>query len=360
MHKLTVATLILIIAANDLYAQGGMCKSWPRVPQVITAENVQQICHLGANPGRIIEARWHQTEPILVLLNLADSYATDPSNLHFYVWDVKNDIGKFGISDRSFAQLELTSELIIMGTDTGSLMFWDLMQEKFLYELPVRDGEVSELLLHPSDEWPLVIIDQAWAFRLDLESRSVDEIHLQDRKDVVLGTLAFSSDGRKLAAAGNETIGIWDTDSWEVWSQGPLSADWVAELHFVDDDSQLIVLADTTVSRWSLANKKIKKIRKLASHPDKHQCRILGGDISPDGSLLMTTDDCDQLRAWDLRRDAEIFIPQLHYHSEHSVGVPTEFSPDGRYLVDRAEPYGFTWLIVPEYDYSLVPQHKGE
>ena len=359
MYKLTVVALILIVAANNLYAQERMCKRWPRVLQVISAENVQQICSLGANPGRIIEARWHKIEPILVLWSFAAEVGAT-SNSHFYVWDVENNIGRFGISDRSFAQLELTPELLIMGADSGSLMFWDLMQETFLYELPVHDGEVSELLLHPSDEWLLVIIDQARAFSLSLESRAVAEIHLQGSQDFVLGTLAFSSDGRMLAVAGNETIGIWDTDSWEVWSQGPLSAEWVADLHFVDGDSQLIVLADRSVDRWSLPNKEMNKIGKLLSHPEKYQCRILGGDISPDGSLLMTTDECGQLRAWDLRMDQEIFIPQLQYFGEDHVGVPTRFSPDGRYLVDRSEPYAFTWLIVPAYDGSSFPQHKGE
>ena len=43
----------------------------------------------------------------------------------------------------------------------------------------VSDGEVSELLLHPSNEWLLIAIDNAELFRFDLESQSVTEIQLR-------------------------------------------------------------------------------------------------------------------------------------------------------------------------------------
>ena len=73
MKRVVVITLLLTVVLNTVNAQNGKwCQRWPPSPQEITAENVQQICALGVNPGRIIEARWHKTEPILVLLELAD------------------------------------------------------------------------------------------------------------------------------------------------------------------------------------------------------------------------------------------------------------------------------------------------
>ena len=149
----------MIIAGNRSHSHDPWCVSWPPTPQTITVENVQEICALGTNPGRIIEARWHKTEPMLVLLELASVDAPDPSLRGFYVWDVKNNVGRFGMVDRAFTQMELTPQLIAVGTDTGSVMFWDLLRETLLYELKVDGGEVSELLLHPSEDWLAVVIN---------------------------------------------------------------------------------------------------------------------------------------------------------------------------------------------------------
>ncbi len=342
-----MVVFLLTIAANKLYSQDYGCKRWPPVPQVITVENVQQLCNLGADPGRIIEARWHKNESILVLWNL-DVDVTLQTPSHFSVWDVENFVSDFGVVDGSLSQLELASERIIMGTDEGSLKFWDIVQKKFLFELPIHDGAVSELLLHPSEKWLAVVINQSKLFRYGLKTRSVDEVHLQGNEDATVEALAFSSDGRLLAVAGTEAIGIWDTTDWVVRGKATLGSDVPVSLHFTDDDTRLIMLADVSVSRWSLTDDGLDLVRTLEPHRPKRQCMLLGGDINPDKTLLMTTDDCGQLRAWDLELDQEINVPQFWYIGEDHVGVPTRFSLDGRYLVDRVEPYGFMLLIVPE------------
>ena len=347
MRKLTMLALILIIAANTLSAQDRQCKRWPDRLQVIAADNVQQICSQGVNPGRIIEARWHKSEPILVLLYRASVDADQPSMPGFHVWDVENNVGRFGTGDWAFTQLELTPELIAIGTDRGTVMFWDLTQETYLYEVPVNEGEVTELLLHPSEELLVVAIDDAKLFRFDLESLTTAEIPFQNGNELPLHALAFSSDGRLFAAAGNGYVGIWDTDDWVAWEPIASFSASAVTLHFAKDDSQLILLADMSVSRWSLVDDGLELVRMLEPHLGATQCAFLGGGISPDTTLLMTTDECGQLRAWDLRSDHEIHVPQLWYIGEDHVGVPTSFSADGRYLVDRSEPYGFTWLIVP-------------
>ena len=114
----------------------------------------------------------------------------------------------------------------------------------------------------------------------------------------------------------------------------------------------MVLLADMSVSRWALVDDGLELIRHLEPQSGATQCNFLGGDISVDTTLLMTTDECGQLRAWDLRLDQEIGVPQLWYIGEDHVGVPTSFSTDGRYLVERSEPYGFTWLIVPDDENS--------
>lgn len=369
MRKLMMIAMIALmftIGANTLRAQDIMCKSLPpeyrviTLPQVITADNVQQICTRGANPGRIIEARWHKTEPILVLWDLPDFSVKDQTISHIAVWDVEQNRGtRFRTRGRVFSQLEVADNTLVVGSKAGNLLLWDLRQEVFLFVIPVHDGAVSELLLHPSDEWILVVINQKELFRYDLQLRTVTQVHLQEGEDLPLHALAFSNNGRLLAAAGIGYVGIWNTNDFAARQPVASTSESAVSLHFFDNDSQLILLTDESVSSWSLAGTSLEFVRNFEPLPDSRHCAFLGGDINLDGSLLMTTDECGQLRAWNLNLDEEIHIPQLSYVGEDRVGVPTRFSPDGRYLVDRSEPYGFSVLIVPEYDYSLYPRHNG-
>lgn len=353
MKKLIVVAVIMIIAGNRSHSHDPWCKDWPPKPQIITVANVWEICALGANPGRIIEARWHKSEPILVLLELASVTAAQPSRPAFYVWDVENNVGRFGVGDWAFTQMELTPELIAIGTDTGSVMFWDLMQETFLYELEVHEGEVSELLLHPSEDWLAVVINKSRLFRLDLETRSVAEIHLQDSEGLTIHPLAFSNDGRLLAVAGTEAIGIWDTADWAARARAAFASDVPVSLHFAKRDSALLLLADKSVSRWSLAGNNLEFVQTLKRKRAVPQCMLLGGDISPDGSLLVGTDKCGQLRAWNWENGYELgVLGRLRNVAEEHIGVPTRFSPDGRFLVERVNGCCFTLVIVPDAENS--------
>lgn len=253
------------------------------------------------------------------------------------------------MSDRTFTQLELISDLIAIGTDTGRVKFWDLFQETFLYELRVAEGEVSELLLHPSEDWLAVVVDQSRLFRIDLEARSFAELHLQDYEDKAIRGIAFSQDGSLLAVAGAETIGIWDTTDWINVDMANFPGDVSASLHFVKGNSDLVLIVDRLVSRWSFTDRKLNFVQALNSRNDGPQCILLGGDISPDGSLLVTTDKCGILRAWSLEINREwTKVGSWRHLAEEHFGVPTRFSPDGRLLVERVDDWGFTLLFFPE------------
>ena len=107
----------------------------------------------------------------------------------------------------------------------------------------------------------------------------------------------------------------------------------------------MLVSTGATVSRWSLLDGSLVFDQQLDSYAGRRQCTITAGDVSHDGRLLITGDDCGQYRAWDLAAGAEIYIPQLHDSLE---GVPVnvlEFSLDGRVL-SVGSYYGFGLLII--------------
>lgn len=193
-----------------------------------------------------------------------------------------------------------------------------------------------------------MVIDAARLYQFDLETQTATQIDLQSSEDVVLNTLAFSSAGHLLAIAGNSTIGIWDTDSWEAWQSQSISAESIVDLMFTDDDAYLVVLAAVSVSRWAVSDKSLNFMGELISHPTKRPCQLKDGDISPDGSLLMTVDDCRQYRAWDLDTDVEVFIPQLDFSDDRQSGVLVRFSLDGRYLAAAEGGSTLFFIYQPE------------
>ncbi|MCY4061973.1 MAG: WD40 repeat domain-containing protein [Chloroflexi bacterium] len=342
MFNRSIALLLVLIVSGASYAHGDerWCypwNDWTCVPgSPFSVDNVLQIHDtIGRDGPRFLEASWHETEPVLAFITgwVAGSYYLDVWR-HTYVDGFASFVGSEEpiIHDPSFTKLTVTSDKIVVGTRAGNLLFWDLEQEKFLYELPVIDGWVSELLLHPSDEWLLAVIDYAKLFRIDLKTQTVAEITLQDSGVGDFNALAFSSDGLLLAAAGNAALGIWDTDSWKAWESRPLSADSAEVLIFADDDSELLTISYASVNRWSISDKGLHFVRKLQPYEGRRNCFINDGDISPDGTLLMTTDDCGQTRAWNLSADVEVFIPQLDFSEAFFQGEVIQFSPDGRVL----------------------------
>ena len=353
MIKKSIAILTLVFVANIGSAQDIMCLKLKDcvAGSAFSAENIHRIRPLGAEPPwDIIDFRWHKSEPILFVLTnwrSADEAGTSGTDLEIWEYVDRGYKSRNHLIRRPFTQLELTLDTVIGGTDSGSLLFWDIKQGELLHEFPVSDGEVSELLLHPSNQWLLVAIDDAKLFQFDLKSKSAAEIQLPGAEEIALHALSFSGDGQLLAGGGQGTIRIWDTRSWEEWKPQRLSAKSIADLQFTEADSHLIVMADASVSRWSLADDRLTFLRELESYPNKRPCHIRDGDISPDGTLLMTTDNCDQTRAWNLQVDREVFISQLDFSDDISSGNAVVFSPDGRFLAVVTDSY-WVLLIVPE------------
>ena len=171
------------------------------------------------------------------------------------------------------------------------------------------------------------------------------KIELQTGGDRALDALAFSNDGRLLASGGSGVIQIWDTDSWAAVAAADIGAASLSVVHFVSGDTQLIVLADAVVSRWSLAGKDLTLRRRLKRHPDRRRCRITVGDVSPDETLLMTMDSCEQRRVWDLTTDREIYIPPVNSYDAFR-GTVSLFSPDGRYYISGGDYLAWSFQVV--------------
>ena len=351
MIKTSIAILSLAFIVNLGFAQE-VCMDHCIPEEAISAKNIHRIHWLGAEPPEeIIDVRWHKTEPLIfILTNWRLGFGNGVLGSDLEVWDWKYGVGhgysRYSLVSGPFTQLEVLPDKVVTGTVSGSLLFWDIKQGEFIYDLYLGDGEVSELLLHPSDKWILAVIDGAKLFQFDIELQSATEFHLPGAEGLAIHDLAFSSDGQLLAIGGNEMFRLWETNSWAQWEPQRLSVESVNDLLFTKDDAHLIVVADTSLSRWSLANNHVTFVRELEHHPSKRLCQFVDGDISPDGTLLMTADSCSQLRAWDLTADAEIVIPGPDHSNDRNPGTSVVFSPDGLLLSDVSWNH-WTFMLIP-------------
>ncbi|MCY3779375.1 MAG: hypothetical protein OXG78_03615 [Chloroflexi bacterium] len=349
---------IIISRAQDI---APWCRTTCRASDPFSSNNVLDIRTTPVDGGIAREIKWHESEFIVAMLTerfaerhlVKVEFGPKESFIEDYFGITRYKVLK---REKSFRQLELLSDMIVVGTSVGTLMFWDLWREEFLYELPVGEGGISELLAHPSGDWLLVVVDHSKLFRFDLASQIVTEVQLQSTNMSTLSTITFSGNGDLLAAAGTGFIGIWDTEFWQALATSDRPSKPTKKLLFAEDDSQLIVLLEATISRWSLSENTLNFVRQLEPYASKRECDINDGEISLDGTLLVTTDDCSQFRAWDLAADAEINIPHLGSASEDYQGTELQFSPDGRYLlvadIRISGEYGGTWGLYIVEDQS--------
>jgi WD40 repeat protein len=136
--------------------------------------------------------------------------------------------------------------------------------------------------------------------------------------------LAFSPDGQTLATADNPTtITIWDSHTGRAQRQLRGHNRLVSYLAFSPDGTKLASASwDSTVVVWDLANS------RAMTRLQGHMRSVLSVAFSPDGRRLATSSEDQTVRLWDVETGQEVLT--LHGHTDI---VPTvAFSPDGNRL----------------------------
>jgi WD40 repeat protein/serine/threonine protein kinase len=149
------------------------------------------------------------------------------------------------------------------------------------------------------------------------------------RGDIRVVSVAFSRDGRRLAAAGHDRIvRLWDTATGQEVLRLRGHKDIVGRVLFSPDGQRLAsASADGTVRIWD-----------ASPFQNTDPCiRTLGGDdgeffglaFSPDGRLLASASADHFVKLWDPKTGQEVL--RLRGHKEAALCV--DFSSDGRRLL---------------------------
>lgn len=155
----------------------------------------------------------------------------------------------------------------------------------------------------------------------------------------VLG-LAFSADGRQLAASGADGfLTLWDTATLgKVAELGGAESWWMQAVAFSANGRWLAAGGnDRLVRIWSLPD------RQLFAHLEGHQGFVLSVAFSPDGATLASVSSDGVVKLWQVATGLEIASAQISQSSLPTVS----FSPDGATLAVAALEAGAFLLNAP-------------
>lgn len=167
-----------------------------------------------------------------------------------------------------------------------------------------------------------------------------------------LQCLAFSREGKLLAAGGVGSVRLWHADTGNLAAELPGDPRQVKRLAFSADDKTLLSAnGDGSLRVWDVATG--KELRRFQPKPD---FRVDAADLTPDGKTLALASSHDKkVRLWDVTTGKERFTLEGCEVSEQRY---LAFSPDSGMVAvvlrEKAAPAG---LVVRIHEVATGKQH---
>ncbi|MEU7457551.1 protein kinase domain-containing protein [Streptosporangium roseum] len=227
-------------------------------------------------------------------------------------------------------------KILATGSGDGTVRLWDVATNTSIgrpltgHSYAVYDGVyvgVSAVAFSPDGK--LLAADDDDAVRLwDVATRTPIGRPLTGRDKLTgsVSAVAFSPDGKLLAADDDDIVRLWDVAT-RTANGRPLTGhnSWISAVAFSPDGKILATgSSDDTARLWDVATR-TPIGRPLTGHNDD----VDSVAFSPDGKILATSSSDKTARLWDVATRTPIGRP-LTGHTDSVLSVA--FSPDGKIL----------------------------
>jgi WD40 repeat protein len=226
--------------------------------------------------------------------------------------------------------------LLAAGAEDGSISLWDWSKGQWLTRLFV--SEKARLYAETSE-----LARRVWTNSRPDYAVNGEAVH----------ALAFSADGRGLAASGNRgSFRVWDTDGWKVcgqWLGRPDGSPWVT---FTPDSGGVVGSRGGQVCVWNARSGEVQAT--LGVETDSP---VLCGVFAPGKEVLALGSKDGAIRLWESRGGSGVKrLPGGHQDRVTSLA----FAPDGRTLASGSwDRTVRLWNMAASREVAALEGHKG-
>jgi WD40 repeat protein len=262
------------------------------------------------------------TVPSLAFLKDGKTLAvTAYPHIRLYDWREGKETGRF--SDDNFGSETLAvspdGRILAAGRHDGTIRLWDLIAGKELLRLEGHEDKVRCLAFAP-DGKTLVSGGEDHTVRV-WDVVTGRQVHLLKGHDSQVETVAFRNDGKTVASGSLDekaTVHLWDVARGKEWKQFPGA---VTALAF-SPDGKTLAAGGNTIAFWNVESG--KNLLPLPGPVNP----LSGAVFSPDGTTVATASYDGTVRLWSASTGKE-----LRCFSGHAEGVTAvAFLPDGKKL----------------------------
>jgi eukaryotic-like serine/threonine-protein kinase len=216
---------------------------------------------------------------------------------------------------------------LAMGTDEGTVKYWDIAGEKVLWTLNAHKAPVWTLALSPQGNFLATGSDDGRAIVWDVNTQK--EVHVFAHSGGVR-TVAFDPAGKRLlTGVRNGTVKVWDIDLGKeipleiAGHSGPIGA-----VAYAPDGKTLASASgDKTIKLWDASTGK----EKLTLHG--HQAAVYAIAFAPNGRHLVSGSWDKTVRLWDLASGSPVATLTTPTQDVWSV----DFNGDGTLFASTGE-----------------------
>ncbi len=231
--------------------------------------------------------------------------AAPGSNFSARIWDATSGNLLLSLEGHSGNVLGLSfspdGKRLATSSGDHTVKIWDTASGEELFTLAGHEYSVYVAVFSPDSRYLASGADDSTIRVWDLESSPPGKELLQLANDEAPGTLAFSSDGKRLASGVGTIAKVWEIDlspsdaTYRLALTLPGHQNSINRILFTSDNSALLtVSADGKARVWDAATGQTTLI--LASETGAVNSAALGSD----GALLLTANSDGTIKAWDI------------------------------------------------------------